>query len=73
MAATREPSKKGWDAADAMSEWLDTAALRQAAVACAKPFDATEDVPAYISFGKFTMDADGLHAEVKRGRGDKSN
>jgi Domain of unknown function (DUF927) len=39
---------------------------------CAKPFDAAEGAPAYISFGKFTMDADGLHTELKRGRGDNS-
>ena len=29
-------------------------------------------MPAYVSFGKFTMDADGLHTELKRGRGDNS-
>ena len=54
---TREPSKDGWDAADAITEWDDAAALRLAAVACAKPFDAAESAPAYISFGKFKMDA----------------
>jgi putative DNA primase/helicase len=69
---TREPSKDGWDAADAITEWDDVVALRLAAVACAKPFDAAESVPAYISFGKFTMDSDGLHTELKRGRGDNS-
>ena len=34
------------------------AALRLAAVNCAKPFDAAEAAPAYISFGEFTMDAE---------------
>ena len=48
---TREPTKEGWDAADAITEWADTAALRLAAVNCAKPFRA----PAYISFGDFEM------------------
>jgi putative DNA primase/helicase len=70
---TREPTKGGWDAADAITEWADIAALRLASVHCAKPFDAAEAAPAYISFGRFKMDADGLHTEVKRGRGDNSD
>lgn len=69
---TCEPSKHGWDAADALTEWANIVALRLAAFKSAKPFDATEISPAYISFGKFTMDADGLHAESKHGRGDNS-
>jgi putative DNA primase/helicase len=69
---TREPSKDGWDAADAIGEWPDVAALRLAAVNCAKRFDDAELAPAYISFGKFKMDADGLHTEVRRGRSDNS-
>lgn len=69
---TREPTKDGWDAADAITEWADTATLRRAAVDCAKPFDAAEAAPAYISFGRFTMDADGLHTEVKRGKGENA-
>jgi uncharacterized protein (DUF927 family) len=69
---TREPSKDGWDAADAITEWADTAELRRAAFDCAKPFDAAEGAPAYISFGNFTMDADGLAVEVERGRGKNS-
>lgn len=68
----REPSKHGWDAADAILEWADTAALRRAAVGYAKPFDSAEIAPAYISFGKFAMDAEGLHVEVRRGRGQNS-
>jgi uncharacterized protein (DUF927 family) len=62
------PTRDGWDAADAIAEWADVAALRQAAVASAKPFDVAKASPAYISYGKFRMDAEGLHAEVKRGR-----
>ena len=55
----REPSKEGWDAADAITEWPDTSTL-QRGVACAKPFDAADAAPAYVSFGKFKMDEDGL-------------
>ncbi len=69
---TREPTKDGWDAADAITEWADIAALRRAVVDCAKPFNAAAAAPAYISFGRFTMDTDGLHTEIKRGRSDKS-
>jgi putative DNA primase/helicase len=69
---TRELSKDGWDAFDAIHDWADMAELRRAAVGCAKPFDATEGAPAYISFGKFKMDADGLYAESNRGRGNNS-
>jgi hypothetical protein len=69
---TCEPSKDGWDAADAITEWADTAGLRRAAVDCAKPFDAAECAPSYISFGKFTMDAAGLAVEIERGRGKNS-
>ena len=65
---TREPSKKGWDAADAITEWHDIVALRRAAVNCAKPFRA----PDYISFGDFEMSDAGLHREVTRGRGDNA-
>jgi putative DNA primase/helicase len=63
----REPSEKGWDAANAIAEWPDLAALRLAAVNCAKPFRA----PDYISFGDFEMSDAGLHREATRGRGDK--
>ena len=65
---TREPSKKGWDAANAIAEWPDSVALRLAAVSCAKPFRA----PDYISFGDFEMSDAGLHREVTRGRGDNA-
>ena len=70
--SARKPSRQGWDAADAITEWADMTALRRAAVGCAKPFDAAESAPTYISFGTFTMDADGLHTEPKRGRDDNS-
>lgn len=68
----REPSKEGWDAANAIIEWADIAALRRAAFDRAKPFDAGGSGPSYISFGRFTMDADGLHAVVKRGRAENA-
>jgi putative DNA primase/helicase len=64
----REPSEKGWDAANAIAEWPDLAALRLAAVNCAKPFRA----PDYISFADFEMSDAGLHREVTRGRGDNA-
>jgi len=65
---TREPSKDGWDAADAIAEWPDLAALRRAAWNCAQPFE----VPAYVSFGDFTMSDAGLCRETTRGRGDNT-
>jgi putative DNA primase/helicase len=40
----REPTKKGWDAADAVAEWTDIEALRKAAMVLAKPFPP-EPVP----------------------------
>ena len=61
----REPSKNGWDAADAISEWADTAALRQTAFGCSKPFHA----PSYISFEGFEMSDEGLYRQATRGRG----
>jgi uncharacterized protein (DUF927 family) len=61
---TRELSKEGWDAADAISEWPDFAALRLAAGNCTQPFE----VPAYVSFGDFTMSDAGLCHERTRGR-----
>lgn len=64
----REPVA-GWDAADAVAEWSDLTALRKAAMGCAKPFEAP---PSYISWGPFTMDADGLSIEVTKGRGDNA-
>jgi uncharacterized protein (DUF927 family) len=67
-----ETTKDGWDAADAIAEWDDVEALRLTAFTSAKPFNAAEATPAYSSYGKFTMNADGLHAEVKRGRGNNS-
>jgi uncharacterized protein (DUF927 family) len=67
-SGTRESSKKGWDAADAITEWADAAMLRRAAVDCAKSFDT----PAYVSFDDFEMTDGGLRREVKRGRGDNA-
>jgi hypothetical protein len=36
----REPTKKGWDAADALAEWPDLDALREAALNLAAPVEA---------------------------------
>jgi hypothetical protein len=60
-----EVDPKGWDAADAIAEWGDTEALRQAAAGLAKPFDPG---PAYVSFGPYTMEACGLTIEREAGR-----
>jgi putative DNA primase/helicase len=60
-----EPTKDGWDAADAITEWADTATLRREVFKCAKPFDVAEAAPAYISFGRFTMNTNGLRADPR--------
>ena len=60
----REP-EKGWDAADAVGEWIDANALRKAAWELRKPYSAG---PSFVSWGSFTMDSDGLTQETK-GRG----
>ena len=62
---TREPSEKGWDAANAIAEWPDLLALRLAAGSCTKPFR----MPDYISFGDFEMSDVGLHREGTDKRG----
>ena len=43
---SRDPTKKGWDAADALLEWADIEALRSAALGLAKPYVANETAPA---------------------------
>ena len=53
----REP-EKGWDAADAVAEWRDMAALRKAAHGLAKPY---EPGPQFVSWGQFKMDAKRSH------------
>lgn len=64
----REP-EKGWDAADAVAEWRDMAALRKAAHGLAKAF---EPGPEFVSWGDFTMDSGGLTTEVTKGKGDNA-
>ena len=64
----REPTK-GYDAADAIAEWRDISTLRKVAHGLAKAFDAG---PAFISWGAFTMDAEGLTQETTKGRGEKA-
>jgi hypothetical protein len=56
----------GWDAADAVTQWHDLSALREAVARLAKPFDPG---PAYVSFGPYRMDASGLTVEILRGSG----
>jgi uncharacterized protein (DUF927 family) len=48
---------KGWDAADAVAEWKNKRALRRAINCSARRYAPG---PAYISYGQFTMSADGL-------------
>jgi hypothetical protein len=64
-AGAREP-QNGWDAADALAEWPDIAALRNAVAGLAKPFDPGV---AYLSLPPYTMDAGGLVIDCERGRG----
>jgi putative DNA primase/helicase len=67
----REPRKKGWDAADAIEDWADLEALRNAAIGLAKPF---EPEPAtgrdYVSFEPYQMTAKGLTVEIEKGKGE---
>jgi hypothetical protein len=64
------PFYKGWDAADAVGEWQDIAALRKAAHGRAKPY---EPGPELVSWGNFAMDAKkGLTTEVTKGKGDNA-
>jgi putative DNA primase/helicase len=64
----REPIA-GYDAADAAAEWRDVVALRDAIKKNRKPF---RPGPSLISFGPFTMDAEGLTIEITRGKGDNA-
>jgi putative DNA primase/helicase len=57
----------GYDAADALADWPDLGALRKAAASLAKPFDPG---PAYLSVGRYAMDASGLTVETERGQGE---
>ncbi len=62
----REPTKKGWDAADAVEDWADPEALRKATMGLAEPFEP----PAYVSFGPYEMTAKELTVEIEKGRGE---
>ncbi len=53
---------KGWDAADALSEWKDPKALRKAINRVTKRYHRG---PAYISYGPYKMSEDGLTFEGK--------
>jgi putative DNA primase/helicase len=65
---SREPMQ-GFDAADAIDEWADAAALARAAHGLARPF---KPAPAYVSYGAFTMSSDGLTMEATKGRGESA-
>jgi uncharacterized protein (DUF927 family) len=52
----REP-EKGWDAANAVTEWQDLGALHRAVHGLATALDTG---PAFVSWGDFTMSAKGL-------------
>jgi uncharacterized protein (DUF927 family) len=56
----------GWGAGNAIKDWKDLDALRQAVLGLAKPFSPA---PAYVSFAPYTMDAGGLTIEKYLGRG----
>jgi hypothetical protein len=56
--ATFDPD--GWDAANAVKQWNDLSALREAVLRLTKPFDPP---PSFVSFGLYTMSANGLTVE----------
>jgi putative DNA primase/helicase len=58
--------QKGWDMADAVGEWEDIVALRDAAQRLATSFHFG---PRYLSYGPYAMTKDGLEVETTRGRG----
>jgi putative DNA primase/helicase len=55
----------GFDAADALDEMPDAPALRKLAMSLARPFDSG---PAYLTFGPYKMDRNGLTMEKEAGR-----
>ncbi len=61
-----EKRADGYDAADALADWPDLAALRKATTCLAKPFDPG---PAYLSFDPYTMEPGGRTIEKECGRG----
>ena len=69
----REPTKDGWDAADAITEWPDCGAAARGRHTCAKPFDAAESTRLTFRSASTRWTPTVLHTEVKRGRGDNSS
>ena len=63
----RRRTADGFDAADALADWPDVAALRKAAAGLAAPFDPG---PTYLSFPPYTMTARGLTVEKEVGKGE---
>jgi uncharacterized protein (DUF927 family)/5S rRNA maturation endonuclease (ribonuclease M5) len=63
---SREPIK-GWDAADALAEGWDAASLKNAVF---ESSDLIVAPPRFVSWGSYTMRADGLFTEREAGRGE---
>jgi hypothetical protein len=55
----------GWDAADAVKQWKDSSALREAVIKLTKPF---HPAPAFVSFGPYKMATRGLTVERLNGK-----
>ena len=66
-AAAERETIKGFDAANASTEWADLAKLREVVEAVHKPFDPG---PAFISWGGFRMDKDGLTQRKQKSKGE---
>jgi uncharacterized protein (DUF927 family)/5S rRNA maturation endonuclease (ribonuclease M5) len=64
----RDPPE-GWDAADALEEGWQPAALRKAVVGLASKPD---ERAAFVSFDHYTMDGGGLWVEVTKGKGENA-
>src|SRR6266404_3257620 len=64
--ATRDPVL-GWDVADALMEGWEIKLLREKSFECAT---RCEGGPKFLSFGNFTMDANGLTFDITKGQGE---
>lgn len=66
----RRTAPEGWDAADGLDDdgWKPEAL----AALVLQHVERAEPAPAYISFDRFSMNSDGLTAEVTKGRGENA-
>ena len=64
--ASRDPVL-GWDVADALTEGWEPEHLRKKSIEFATRY---EGGPKFLSFGNFTMDAQGLTVDITKGRGE---